>query len=388
MKKILIAAGEASGDMHGANLVRAMLDAEPALSFHGMGGGCLRDAGVDILFAAERVSVVGIAEVFSRLPDILAARRVMRDFIRDNRPDLLIIIDFPDFNLMLAKYAKKYGVPVFYYICPQVWAWRSGRVKKISKLVDLLGVILPFEEQFFRERQVAAHYVGHPLLDSVRPKFGRERFLQMHGLAEESLLIGIIPGSREREISSLLPVFLDSARQLEQKIEKDLVFVLPRAATVSMPLLEENGLGDFIRQGYKIIVVSDAQHEAMAACHAVMAASGTVTLELALLDTPLLAAYKISPKTYLLLRHILRVKVDNFSLVNLIAGQPFIAEFLQEQVNADMIAAEIFNILTCRKRERMIKKGLAEVRQKLGGPGASARAAGLALELIKGYGRN
>jgi len=165
--KVMIIAGEASGDLHGANLVRAMLAARPELTFSGMGGKELIAAGVDVLFDAKKIAVVGIAEVFSHLPDIFAARKILRRALKDEHPALLILIDFPDFNLMLAKYAKKLGIPVFYYISPQVWAWRSGRVKTIRERVDRIGVILPFEEDFFRSRGLAADYVGHPLLDSV-----------------------------------------------------------------------------------------------------------------------------------------------------------------------------------------------------------------------------
>ncbi|MEN8200868.1 MAG: lipid-A-disaccharide synthase, partial [Thermodesulfobacteriota bacterium] len=213
--RVMIVAGEASGDLHGARLVTAMQGKQPDLSFCGMGGREMEGAGVELLFEAKKIAVVGLAEVFSHLPDILAARKILRDSLRRERPGLLILIDFPDFNLMLAAFAKKLGIPVFYYISPQVWAWRPGRVKTIAQRVDRLGVILPFEEEFFRSRGLAADYVGHPLLDSVRTSCSREEFCRQHDIDHDSLCIGLLPGSRKKEIASLLPLLLQTARRLQ-----------------------------------------------------------------------------------------------------------------------------------------------------------------------------
>lgn len=380
MKEIMIVSGEASGDIHGANLVKAMLEQDPNLVFSGMGGKQLTEAGINILFEAQKVSVVGIVEIFSHLPDIISAQRILRSFLRNNRPSLLIIIDFPDFNLMLASVAKKLGIPVFYYITPQVWAWRSGRVKKIQKLTDELGVILPFEEPFFKERGVSAKYVGHPLLDSVKPKYGRETFFSNEDLSENTIVVGLIPGSRDKEVSSLFPIFLDAARNLYQPTEKNVVFMVPQASTISTEQLNAAGLQNFIDDGYQVKLITKEHHEAMSACDVVVAASGTVTLELALLDVPMVVVYKTSPKTYFFGK--LLVKIDHFSLVNLISDNPFILELLQDEVTPENISKELSSILTDKKRNSAIREGLAEVREKLGSSGASKRAAELALGLI------
>lgn len=386
MKKVMIVSGEASGDIHGSNLVKAMLAKDPNLSFYGMGGMESAGAGVDILFEAHKVSVVGIAEIISHLPDILAAKKTLQDFLRNQRPDLLIIIDFPDFNLMLASFARKLNIPVFYYITPQVWAWRAGRVKKIKKLVNQLGVILPFEEQFFKERGVEAKYVGHPLLDSVAPKYGRTEFLRQYDLPDDSLLIGLIPGSRDKEIKTLLPTFFDTARKLAKSFDKKITFILPQAQTISIEQLDESGMKGFIDEGHHLIRVTENQHEAMSSCDAVMAASGTVTLELALLDVPMVVVYKTSPGTYFLGKHIIRIKIEHFSLVNLIADKPFILELLQDQVTPENISKEIQLLLTDNIRMKEVGEGLKDVRQKLGGPGASQKAADLAFEVMAQHG--
>jgi lipid-A-disaccharide synthase len=195
---VMIIAGEASGDMHGAHLIRAMRRERPDLVFYGMGGSEFAAAGVELLCDARKLAVVGAVEVLSHLSDLIAAQRLLRKRMKQDRPRLLILIDFPDFNLMLAKKAKRLGIPVFYYISPQVWAWRSGRVKTIGRRVDSIGVILPFEEKFYRDRGVNAHYVGNPLLDSVQVGMSRDAFLSRYDIDPEHKIVGIFPGSRKK----------------------------------------------------------------------------------------------------------------------------------------------------------------------------------------------
>lgn len=379
----MIIAGEASGDLHGGNLVRAMQAARPELSFTGMGGKELIAAGVNVLFDAKRIAVVGIAEVFTHLPDILAARKILRTALKEERPALLIIIDFPDFNLMLARSAKKLGIPVFYYITPQVWAWRSGRVKTIRERVDKIGVILPFEQDFFRSHGLTAEYVGHPLLDTVKSIIGRDEFCENHTIDTGNLCIGLLPGSRRKEIATLLPILLQTAQRLQKQNcqKKQMVFLLPLASTVSETDIRENGLAEY-GQGLDVRLIKENRYDMMAACDAAVVVSGTVTLELALLDTPMIVIYKLSKWTYRIAQLLVNNNLKHFSLVNLIGGKEIVPELIQEEVCPERIEKELMAILFDSQRRKEMLQGLELVRDRMGRAGASEKAAELALSLI------
>ena len=376
----MIVTGEASGDLHGANLVKALRAKEPELQFCGMGGPELAALGVEILYDAAKVSVVGVLEVFSHLKDIWLAQRALRRRLNANPPDLLILIDLPDFNLLLAKKAKKLGIPVFYYISPQLWAWRSGRVKTIKARVDKIGVILPFEEEFYRQRGVVAEYVGHPLLDTVNTSVTREQFLQLHNIPVGTCCIGLFPGSRKREVSSLLPIFLCAAQSLQKNSPEKIVFFIPRASTIGMEEFAASGL-DSYQQSLDIRIIEKDRYNMMVACDAVVTASGTVTLELAILEVPMIVVYKLAPLTYQLAK--LLIKLDFFSLVNLIAGYAAVPELLQHEVTATGIAGELSAITTLPARKKKMKQALREVRDKLGESGASEKAAAVALQMLE-----
>lgn len=377
-KKIMIIAGEASGDLHGARLVAAMKSKHPDYSFYGMGGKELGAQGVDLLFDAKKIAVVGIVEVVTHLKDIVVAQRILRKKMANDHPDLLIIIDFPDFNLMLAGKAKKLGIPVFYYITPQVWAWRKGRVKTIKKVVDKLGVILPFEKQFFQDHGLAVDYVGHPLLDSVKVQMDRQQFCEQHHIDPNQIIIGLLPGSRKKEITALLPIFLESADRIRKKTNKEIVFLIPLANTVSMTELSANGLDQYENK-LNIHVIRECRYELMSCCDAVIAASGTVALELAILNIPMVIVYKISSLTYYLVK--LMADVKYASLVNLIAEERIVPELLQDDANPKKIAEELSQLLFDNTvRERMLQ-GLLSVRKKLGKSGASEQAAAVACKL-------
>ncbi len=378
--RIMIVTGEASGDLHGANLLRAMQSLRPDMTACGMGGRELAACGMEILCDAAKVSVVGIFEVLAHLGDIVAAQRALRRRLRQEPPDLLILIDLPDFNLMLAKQAKRLGIPVFYYISPQVWAWRSGRIRLLRQRVDKIGVILPFEEEFFRRHGVVADYVGHPLLDTVATSMGGDEFCLRHGIASDALCIGLLPGSRKREISSLLPDFLAAAGLLQERLGKRPVFLLPQASTIEEADLDAAGLAA-ARQILDLRVIREERYDMMAACQAVMAASGTVTLELAILGVPMVVAYRLSPATYFLAK--LLVRLDAFSLPNLIAGRMAVPELLQKEVTAARLANEVATLLQDGAKMAAMRLSLDEVRQRLGRPGASQLAAQSALTLLR-----
>ncbi len=381
----MIVAGEASGDMHGSRLVKAMLAMEPALSFSGIGGTELKAAGVEMLYDASKLAVVGATEVISHLGDILAARKALIQQMQRVKPVLLILIDYPDFNLLLAAKAKKLGIPVFYYISPQVWAWRSGRVKKIGRLTRRVGVILPFEKEFYAERGVEVDFVGHPLVDRIDTSTIKKRteFLREHDISvkPDTRIIGLLPGSRAKEIKSLLPDFLASARLLTlNNPNSNFVFVLPRASTIPRQLLMDNGLAEY-QNTINIHTCSDGRYDLMAACDAVVAASGTVILELAILGVPAVTTYRVSPNTYRLGRLLIR-NIKFFSLVNLIAGRMIIPELLQDEVTPEAIADNLNRMVQDEEYRKSILNGLAEVTGKLGSPGCSQRAARIAFDCI------
>lgn len=383
--RIMIVTGEASGDLHGANLLRALRTKIPDLEVCGMGGAELAALGMEILYDAAKVSVVGIIEVIPHLKDIFLAQRVLRRRLVTHRPDLLILIDLPDFNLLLAKKAKALGIPVFYYISPTVWAWRSGRVKTIRDRVDTIGVILPFEEEFFRLRGVHAEYVGNPLLDSVVTSASKEQFYAEQQIPTDTKCIGLLPGSRKREIASLLPIFLEAGRVLQDATQEKLVFLIPQASTITAGDLEAAGISK-ASSFLDIRIIREGRYNMMAACAAVVAASGTVTLELAILEVPMVVTYKLSPLTYFLGR--LLVKIKYFSLVNLIAGYRAIPELLQTEVTPPRIADELSAILGEQGARLNMIKALQDVKEKLGGAGASAKAADAVVTLLQKHQKN
>ena len=370
---VAIIAGEASGDQHGAKLVGAMQKKQPGLFFCGIGGPALRQAGVRIVVDAAELTVVGITEVFSKIPGILKGRGIIKKLLKSLKPDLLILIDFPDFNLHIAAGAQKLGIPVLYYISPQIWAWRRGRIKQIKRRVDHMAVILPFEEQFYSEHSVPVTFVGHPLLDHPLP--AAEAALK-DGI-QYPPVIGLVPGSRETEIIRLLPVMLEAADILKQRL-KHVTFVISRAPTVKRQLIDT-----FIqsRPGWAgVEVVSDGVEKVFEGCAAIMAASGTVTLQAAIYGTPMVIVYKVSRVSAWLAR--LLIKVPHVGLVNLVAGRRLVPELLQDEANGGNIARALEHMLKDTDGLNDLRQQLFALRHLLGAAGASDRVAELALGMI------
>lgn len=370
-----IIAGEASGDQHGAKLVRALLRKQPELFFCGIGGPALRQAGVRIVLDAQELTVVGITEVLSKVPGILRGMGVIKKLLKSLKPDLLILIDFPDFNLHIAAGAKKLGIPVLYYISPQIWAWRRGRGRRIRKLVDHMAVILPFEEQFYREFDVPVTFVGHPLLDDAL--LSAEQTLK-NGV-QDPAVVGLVPGSRESEVIRLLPTMLDAGNILKQK-RKHVTFMISRAASVKSELIR-NIVKRY--EGWEHVeVVSDGVESVFKRCDAIVAASGTVTLQAAIQGTPAVIIYKVSPVSAWLAK--LLVRVPHVGLVNLVAGRELAPELLQDQATGDNIARAIQGMLENEEELNRLRRRLIALRDVLGGAGASDRVAELALGMIHG----
>ena len=381
-KHVIIIAGEASGDLHGSKLVRAISKKNKEIYFRGIGGQALKKAGVEILVDASELSVVGITEVFSKIPNLFKAMTVVKRNLKSFKPDIVILIDFPDFNLRIAAAAKKLDIPVLYYISPQVWAWRPGRVKTIRKLVDHVAVILPFEKDFYKKHNVPVTFVGHPLLDndtqndyhqSGAPETKKKFKNESHGIP----VIGILPGSRDKEVIKHLPVMLTAAQILQDRI-KNIKFIISIAPSVKKKYVEEilknhKGISDY--------ELAEDVKKVFGMCKIVMAVSGTVTLEAAISGTPTVIIYKVSPVSYWLGR--LLVQVKNFGLVNLIAGENIVPELLQDKASPENIANTVFNMFNDTNGLQKIEKKLFEIKDMLGGPGASERVAEIALNMME-----
>jgi len=374
-KRVMIVAGEASGDLHGSNLVKAIHCIDPQIRFYGIGGEKLRSAGVEIVADLSEMAVVGLTEVLSKLGFILGVRRKLKKILQEKHTDLLILIDYPDFNLSLAKEARKNGVKVFYYISPQVWAWRKRRIYKIAKLVDRMAVILPFEAAIYEGVKLDVSFVGHPLLDAIKKKYTREEALKKFDLREGTTTVGILPGSRDSEVKRLLPAMLKAAEILEDRLPS-VQFVLPLAGTLDHDFVA--GIVDQSSANVKII--KDNVYDVIGLSDIAMVASGTATLETAFLGIPMIIVYKISALSYLIGRAI--INVDNIGLVNIIAGKTVVPELVQGDANPERMADEVYDILTSGARMNEMKRDLIDVSKKLGGPGASKRAAELVCEMI------
>ena len=374
-KDVLIIAGEASADLHGSNLVHAIKRLAPTIHFYGIGGRQMGKAGVKILIPASDMAVVGLTEVFSKLPKIAKARRTLKNLLKDHPPDLLIPIDYPGFNIHLAGLAKRYNVPVLYYISPQVWAWRTGRVKKIAKRVDRMAVILPFEERFYKERGVSVEYVGHPLLDSIPPHLDKDEITRKMDLENAYPVLGLLPGSRKEEIRNHLPVMVKAFEILSSHYPH-LKGILPLAPTISPELVQS-----FLNQSPAEIGISQSPiHDTLPACDLVWVASGTATVETAILGVPMVLVYRASALTFWVGKRV--IKVPFLGLVNLVAGEKVIPELIQDDLTPDRLAHEALEILEGgQKRENMIEK-LEMVKERLGRGGASERTAKIAIEML------
>jgi lipid-A-disaccharide synthase len=374
-KQVLIVAGEASGDHHAARLVEELHQIDPSVHFAGIGGERMKKAGVEILVDSADMAVVGLVEVLANYRFLKGVLDQMRDELRQRRPDMLILVDYPDFNLRLAKTAKELGIKVLYYISPQIWAWRQKRVFKIKKLVDMMAVVFPFEVPFYEQAGVPVRFVGHPLVDEVRSKLSHEQAEQEFGLDSSRPVLGLFPGSRRSEIKRLLPILLESAA-LVHKQRPDVQFILPRASTLSeeflTPYLSETDLD--------IHVIPGRSYDVTRACDAIVSASGTATLEIALMQVPLVVIYKIASLSYRIVSRML--KIDHVALCNIVAGERVVPELIQHDATPQRISHAALELLTNNDKAAAMRQHQEVVREKLGGSGGSRNVAELALELL------
>lgn len=368
-------AGEVSGDLQGAHLVEAIQQIDPAIEFVGIGGENLRQRGMKLLYHSHSITVVGITEVILKIGPILHALKGLKQFLDQERPDLLILIDFPDFNLRLAKMAHRRGIPVLYYISPQVWAWRPGRVKLIAKLVKKVLVLFPFEVPIYESAGVDVEWLGHPLLNIVKPMLTREEALQKFGLDPKRRTIGLLPGSRIHEVQRLFPPLLEASRLLLQEIP-DLQFIIPLAPGISPSILSSY----FKNFSVPVKIVEGWTYDVMNLSDLLITASGTATLEGAILEKPMIIIYKVSFLSYLIGRAL--IQVDHIGLVNLVAEEKIAPELIQKDVTPQKITEEAVRILRDPILYQRMVGAMSGVRKRLGQPGAAERAAQIVLSLL------
>ncbi len=369
MKKplILISAGEPSGEMHAGRLAAALRSRTGAQLF-GLGGPRMRVAGVELLADSSQVAVVGISEVVRRLPSVWKVYRKLADEAARRKPDLAILVDFPDFNLRLARRLHRQGVRVVYFISPQVWAWRPERVRLIRRLVSRVLCIFPFEVEFYQRAGVPVNFVGHPLVDAVRLTMTREQFAEHYQLDAAQPIVALLPGSRPAEIAHNFPGMLEACSLLAR--DGNCQFVVAAASGIRKESLQEHARG-----GPLLHIVEGATYDALAAAECAIVSSGTATVEAALLGAPMVVVYRVSATTAFIARRMVRTPF--FSMVNLIAGRRVVPELIQEAFTPAAVAAEARRLLESAEEREIMRNDLAEVKRKLGPGGAIEKAAGI-----------
>jgi lipid-A-disaccharide synthase len=372
-KCIMIIAGEASGDRHAAKLAQALKSRAPETFLFGVGGSAMHRAGVRRIVDAESLSVVGITEVIAKLPTIYRAMGTVKKALKSMKPELLILIDFPDFNFHAAAAAKKLDIPVLYYISPQIWAWRQNRVKKIKRLVDHMAVILPFEATFYHKHHVPVTFVGHPLLDSIEPSPDNS----VSATTANNPVFGLLPGSREKEVATLLPVMLEAAKLIRQAFPSA-KFLISCSESIRPDVV--TGIVNRCGAGLDAEIIPGPAAQVFKRSRLLVAASGTVTLEAALYGVPMVIIYKVSPLSYWLGKRLIKVK--HIGIVNLIVQKRLLPELIQENASPQTIAETITDLINDPQRFARIQTELSGVKDLLGGMGASGRVAEIALNLI------
>lgn len=371
--KIMMSAGEASGDMHAAAVAAEIKKENPQVDIFGMGGKNMREAGVRIVYDIEHLGIIGFVEVLKHLPLFLKLIKFLKETMINEKPDVLVCIDYPGLNMKIAHAAKEMGIPVVYYIAPTIWAWKKGRAKQIARDVRQVASIFPFEAEAYKKAGAPVTFVGHPLADTVKTSMSFEEAMEYFGGQKDKKRILLMPGSRKNEVSGLLPVMLDACKLISEKAECQ--FYLPKADTISDEFLKS-----FLSKypELQVTVTEGKQYDLMQICTACIASSGTATLETALMQLPTVLIYKLAPATWFIAKHVVEVKYAG--LPNLLLQKEVTPELLQNQVTAENIASIIVPWITDEQiRVRNINE-LQEVRKRLGDAGAVKRTARLILK--------
>ena len=374
-KRIFIVAGEPSGDAHAARLIREAKRAATDLKIEGLGGEKMRRAGCELRTDLASMAVMGFIQVLGNIRFFQRLMRESVEHIEENRPNAVVLVDYPGFNMRLAAKVKKLGIPVIYYISPQIWAWRPGRIKRIAKVVDKMMVILPFEERIYQNAGIDVAYVGHPLIDSILESEPNLDFLKEVDAPDPAGIIGLLPGSRKREIIDFLPVLLDTAKLILKQIP-NATFLIPCSGPGNMEIVREI-VGE---TDLPVKIFMGKIHETARTSRCCIVTSGTATLEVACFSTPLIVVYKTGHVPWLLSRAFLQV--DHISLVNIIAGKGIVPEILQYRMRPELLAETALELCRDGEKRRTMIEELGKVRERLGGPGASKRAAEIVLETL------
>jgi lipid-A-disaccharide synthase len=378
MPTVMVSCGEASGDLYAGALATELQRLAPGTRVFGLGGERLAEAGAELVGDYRGLAVTGLTEALRVLPRSLAMLRRLRERLVAERPDVLVTVDFPDFNFRLARIARSLGVPVVYYISPQLWAWRPGRIAAMKALATKVLVIFPFEEEIYERAGIPVEFVGHPLIDLIRVTQSRQEFLLGQGLVPDAPTIALLPGSRPNEVRAILPGLAASGALIRQKLPTT-QFVIAQAPSLAPSLFDP-----FLSAAGRVAIVAERTDDVLNASDLVLTASGTATVQTALHERPMVIVYRLSPLTYRIGRPF--VKVDTFGMANLVAGRRIVPELIQDDFTPERVAAEAHALLTDRARAEAMRADLREVRSKLGEPGASRRAAAAVLAVAAGRG--
>lgn len=371
----MILAGEASGDAHAAEFIRHIKQLQPNIRLTGMGTTLMKKAGVEVFFDSASIAVVGLVEVLRHWGDIKKAMNIVKQSLEETRPDLLILVDYPEFNLKMARHAKSLGIKVLFYISPQVWAWRPKRIHKIGRSIDHMAVLFKFEQAYYEKAGIPVSFVGHPLVDKVRSSLDSTQARQHLKLNPDDTVVGLFPGSRNSEITRLLPLMLETAHKMQQE-KPALKFILPVASTLDYDAIQQQ----CELAGLDIQLSRDNIYDLIPCCNAIVSCSGTVTLEIALLETPMCLVYKVSWLSYQIMSRL--ITIPHIGLANIVARKLIVKELLQADATPQKAAKELFKILEDEAYRTQMVSNLAEVRENLGHGGGAEKMARLALSFI------
>ena len=377
MTKVMICAGEASGDLHGASVADDLKTLDPQIELLGMGGSHMRTAGVDIVYDIADIGVMGFVEILRNLPNFFRLRDFLSKVMDDRQPDVILLIDYGGFNMALASVAKKKNIPVVYYICPKAWVWGKWRAKAIAGWVEKVAAIFPFEAEIYRAAGASVEFVGHPLLDIVHPSMDREAAYRYFGADPQRPLLLLLPGSRYQEVESLLALMLTSARKVQEQIP-DCQFFLPVATTIPLERIESVVKAS----GVPVVFTRNSTYNLMQIADCAIAASGTVTLEAALMELPSVIVYRVKTATYWLIRIV--ANVSHVGLPNIVTGRRILPELIQNEATSANVSQAALRLLQDPAVREQARIDIKEVRAKLGQPGAVLRVAKIVMDVAAG----